>query len=475
MRTTRHQFHSKMRSRAPSKPCLIATFLLRSKAYMPVLEALGRLCRTPGCERLIMLLRQQAPTWLMQMPWLLSAADREALQRELLGATRERMVREMAEAMERLTAQTPLLLVLEDLQWSDYATLDLVAFLAQRREPAGLLLIGTYRPAEVIVRGHPLKAVKQDLQQHGRCEELPLEVLAEAEVAEYLAAGYPGSELSAKLVRWIYQRTEGHPLFMITLGRYLVAQGVLSEHEGRWTLEAALDEVEVRVPDSIRQMIEQQIESLTTEEQRVLEVASVAGMEFSTAAVAAGLTADVTAVEERCEGLARGQQFLRPAGIAEWPDGTVVAGRYVFVHALCQNVVYQRVAVARRVLLHQRIGERLEVAYGNRLGEIAAELAVHCERGRDYCRAVQHLRRAAENAARRYANHEAIGALRRALTLVEQLPEAEQAGMQITVLEQLGLVHRSMGDMKGAAEDFAAMAAYARKQGHVDSEAKALL
>ncbi len=129
------------------------------EAYMPVLEALGRLCRAPGCERLIALLRQRAPTWLMQMPWLLSAAEREALQRELLGATRERMLREMAEAVEVLTAQTPLLLVLEDLHWSDYATLDLVAFLAQRQEPARLLLIGTYRPVEVIVSGRPLKAV----------------------------------------------------------------------------------------------------------------------------------------------------------------------------------------------------------------------------------------------------------------------------------------------------------------------------
>ncbi len=83
----------------------------------------------------------------MQLPWLLEAADRDALQRELLGATRERMLREMAEAVEALTAQAPLVLVLEDLHWSDSATLDLLAFLARRREPARLLLIGTYRPA----------------------------------------------------------------------------------------------------------------------------------------------------------------------------------------------------------------------------------------------------------------------------------------------------------------------------------------
>jgi DNA-binding winged helix-turn-helix (wHTH) protein len=140
------------------------------EAYLPMLEALGRLCRTPGGEHLVLFLRQHAPTWLAQIPWLCSAEEREILQRELMGATQPRMLREMAEALETLTAETPLVLVLEDLHWSDYATLDLVAMLAQRREPARLLLLGTYRPVEVIVRGHPLKTIKQELQMRGHCE-----------------------------------------------------------------------------------------------------------------------------------------------------------------------------------------------------------------------------------------------------------------------------------------------------------------
>jgi predicted ATPase len=101
-------------------------------------------------------LRQQAPTWLVQMPWLLTAADREHLHQELQGMTRERMLREFAELIETLTLETPLILVLEDLHWSDHATLDLVALLARRRAPARLLLLGTYRPVELIVQQHPL-------------------------------------------------------------------------------------------------------------------------------------------------------------------------------------------------------------------------------------------------------------------------------------------------------------------------------
>jgi predicted ATPase len=153
------------------------------EAYLPVLEALGRLCRAPGADHLLTLLRAHAPTWLVQMPWVLSTADHEALRHELLGATQARMLREMAAWIEALTVETPLVLVLEDVHWSDYATLDLVAWLARRQEPARLLLVGTYRPVEVLTRGHPLRDVQQALQVHGHCAELPLAFLSEAAVA----------------------------------------------------------------------------------------------------------------------------------------------------------------------------------------------------------------------------------------------------------------------------------------------------
>jgi predicted ATPase len=110
-----------------------------------------------------------------------------ALQRRVLGATQERMLREFAEAVEVLTVTRPLLLVLEALHWSDYATLDLLTYLARRSGPSRLLLLGTYRPVEVLLRKHPLKAVKQELLLHGQGVELPLELLTAAEVAQYLA------------------------------------------------------------------------------------------------------------------------------------------------------------------------------------------------------------------------------------------------------------------------------------------------
>jgi DNA-binding winged helix-turn-helix (wHTH) protein/tetratricopeptide (TPR) repeat protein len=397
--------------------------------YLPVLEALGQLCRSPVGARLSTLLRQQAPTWLVQMPWLLGAVDRAHLQQELHGTTGERMLRELAQVIETLTAEVVLILVLEDLHWSDYATLDALTLLAQRRGAARLLLLGTYRPVDVLVHGHPLQTVIAALRVHGQCTELPLELLHVTEVAQYLAARFPQHHFPVALARAIHQRTEGNPLFMAQAIEYMVAEGVLSHATGHWVLHGPLATIDTVLPESIGQMLTQQFSQLSREAQQVLEVASVAGMEFSAAAVAAGLETDVVAVETRCEEMARQYYWLRAIGSDTWPDGTV-AGRYAFLHALYHSVVSQHVTVARHLHLHQRIGEAKEAAYGRRASEIAAELAVHFTHGRDYHRAVQYLQHAGDNAMGRWAYQEAIAFLTRGLTLLETQPETPTRAQQ---------------------------------------------
>src|SRR5215470_84668 len=138
--------------------------------YMPVLEALERLARRPDAERLIGLLRRSAPTWLAQMPWLID--DPQSLERTLLGAQPERMLREFAVLIEALTADVPLVLLLEDLHWSDPCTVDLLALLGQRRESARLLVIGTYRPADAAVRDHGLAQMVRTLELRRQCVAL---------------------------------------------------------------------------------------------------------------------------------------------------------------------------------------------------------------------------------------------------------------------------------------------------------------
>ena len=100
---------------------------------MPVLEAVGALCQEPDGQQIVTVLNHYAPTWLLQLPAVLGNLDLELLQRKTTGATRERMLRELAEALEVLTTERPVVLVLEDLHWSDFSTLALLSYLARRR------------------------------------------------------------------------------------------------------------------------------------------------------------------------------------------------------------------------------------------------------------------------------------------------------------------------------------------------------
>ena len=213
---------------------------------------------------------------------------------------------------------------------------------------------------------------------------------------------------------------------------------MLAKTNGEWELRREVSEHTLGTPANLRQLIEQQIERVSPEACEVLEAASVAGAEFSAAAVAAGVEQLPETVEARCEALVRREQFLRTRATAEWPDGTVTA-RYQFLHALYQEVLYERIPAARRSRLHRLIGERTEAAYGTQAREIAAELAVHFERGRDTKRAIYYLHQAGENARRRSAHQEAISLLIKGLDLLKTLPDTpERVHQELTLQLTLG-------------------------------------
>jgi predicted ATPase len=157
-------------------------------------------------------------------------------------------------------------------------------------------------------------------------------------------------------------------------------------------------------------------------------------MEFSAAAVAAGVDRAVEDVEAQYDALARRGQVVSQRGTEAWVDGTV-AGRYGFLHDLHREFVYDRVPVSRRVRWHRTIGRRLEQGYGPQAREIAAKLAEHFVRGRDAERAVQYLYYAGEQAVQRSAHLEAIGHLTTGLKLLITLPETPERAQQELLLQ----------------------------------------
>jgi predicted ATPase/DNA-binding XRE family transcriptional regulator len=258
-----------------------------SEAYLPVLDAISQLCREDPW--VVDALRVHAPMWLMQLPSVVTPSDRDLFGRETAGTTRERMLREMGATLDALTARATLVLVLEDLHWSDFSTLDLISYLARRRLATHLMLVGTYRPSELIASSHPLTTVKQELVAKQLCDELQLEELTEVAVGQHLAARFPGNRFPVALARLIHERTEGNPLFMVNTIDHLMAERLIEQHEQGWHLTAPIDRVTVGVPDSVRHLIEHQFGRLDAHDQRIVEAASVAGTEFSVAAVSAVL------------------------------------------------------------------------------------------------------------------------------------------------------------------------------------------
>jgi predicted ATPase len=310
----------------------------------------------------------------VQLPALLGDGERERLQRQLQGVTPVRMLRELAEALEALTTTTPVVLVLEDLHWSDVSTVNVLTYLAQRRESARFLLLGTYRPADVVVREHPLRGVLQELRGRRLCDELPLELLLPEDVGAYVAARL-GGEVTAELTALLYHQSEGNALFMVNL----VEQGVVHQKGNQWTIRDP-QAAATSLPDALQLLITKRLEMLAKDAQRVLEVASVAVDVFATAAVAAGLDVPVDDVDAICDTLAQQHTFLEPAGLAEWPDGTL-SGCYRFQHALYRQVLATRLGELQRVQVHRRIGERLVQGYGRQTPTIATQLMFHFVHG----------------------------------------------------------------------------------------------
>ena len=394
----------------------------KGEAYGPVLEALGRLAAEPGGGALIRLLDRCAPMWLVQLPAVVESAELDRLQHRVEGATQERMVREMNDLLERLTAEATLVLVLEDLHWSDVATVELLTSIAQRPEAARLLILGTYRPADAVVGAPALGEAIRELEGRGLCERLDLELLTRRDVGEYTAASI-GGMYSEDVADHVFKRSGGNALFMVNVLDHLVHAGAIRKLDGRWSVDGAAAGLS-QVPEGLRPFIRRRLDTLSAEERRILETASVVGFYFDAAALSAGtspadLQQDLERLEPRLEALAAETRLIEGRGVAEWPNG-ILSARYRFCHALYSMSLYDAIPEARRVRLHRRIAEHLRAAFGGEDASLAPVLAVHFENGQDAESAARYRRMAGERALGRHAYHEAAEHLEKALEAFDQ-------------------------------------------------------
>jgi DNA-binding winged helix-turn-helix (wHTH) protein/predicted ATPase len=396
------------------------------EAYLPLIEALTRLTGASDGAAVKQILAARAPSWLAQMPSLWTPAERSAFQTRGR-ATRERMLRELTLAVEAAAADFPLLVKIEDIHWSDASTLDWLAHVARRPEPARLMALATFRSADPAAAKIGLDGLVAELALHRQCMEIvlrPLDIDAiEAYLQVRLRSGAAPAHAMAPL---LLERTGGNPLFMTSIVNQLAQQHVVTP--------AAV----ISIPHDLRRFIDRQIDDLDESDRSVLAAASVIGRQFATAGVAAALESEINMVEGACARLARQGIFIVNAGSSAWPDGTR-ADLYSFRHDLHRELLYDRLPATRRAASHARVGRRLEAAWSEQLDAIAAELAEHFERGNELVRAIPHHQRAAAKALRRSANAEATRHLHRALDAIGHIAdEAERARIEVELRVALG-------------------------------------
>ncbi len=402
--------------------------------YEPLLEAITRLCRQTGGDRFISIMERTGPTWLAQMPSLLSPERFAALQQIVAGTTRDRMFRELTDTMESITAEDPLILLLEDLHWSDRSTLDWIAAFAQRPEVVRLLLIGTFRSSEVAGTDHPLANLPADLRMRERCRQIALGGLDPAAVERFIAICYPSRQHDAaqmnELASLIHAHTEGNPLFIVNVLRDLAEQGLPKVTGECWTVADQFNARDLGLPEGIRKLIEVQIDRLTQTERSILEVAAVAGVRFGLSTVADVASMPIATVDTILRSLSRRQRFVRCADDIEGPHGESVPG-FEFLHVLYRDSTYQGISAQRVTELHVLVGKSKEAQYGEQATEISAELAMHFEKGRKIELAIVYLEKAATIARQRSAYVESRLHFDCALALSKRLP----AGRMRTELE----------------------------------------
>jgi len=390
--------------------------------YLPVLQALGDLCR--AYPELASTMLSVAPTWLLQLPWLIGEAERMALARELAGVSQERMVREFHELVARFTQRQPLLFVVEDLHWCDDATLRLMDHYARQRGSARILWIGTFRLTQVIAEGHPLQRLRQELRLHRLCEEIVLDPFSEAEVLEYLRGRLPAADAQEGFVRRVHVHTDGLPLFVVNVVDALLGAEAELSGTARQRLSFAAN-TPLPVPEDLMGAVETRIGKLPPETASLLEAAAVCGVEFRAGAVAEVLGRALSEVIDECDRLVKKQYWLRHNAAIDLSDGSLDAS-YSFRHAIYRHVFYHRIGVSLRVQLHRRVAKALTAGAAKGVAVAPAELASHHELGREPAAALREYAKAAQNALRTFAPLQAQEICVHARTLLPQIPEGPE-------------------------------------------------
>ena len=430
----------------PERPFIVrgrcSERLAGAEAYLPLLEALDGLLHQSSWSSAPSLIKTVAPTWYVQVAHAESSQGSVARVRENAPAvSQERMKRELGALLLEASQLRPFVLFLDDLHWADVSTIDVLNYLAGRLDQMRLLVLATYRPADMTLAQHPFLAIRDELGAHGVLEEIPLGFLDLRDVERYLAVMFPQHRFPGSLAEMIHAKTEGSPLFMADVVRYLRDSGSLVDHDGTWVLARAQEDAFHDLPASIRSMIARKIERLDEADRKLLVAASVQGHEFDSAVVAEAAEMDPAEVEERLDALEHVHVFVKRTREHELPDLTLTL-QYRFVHVLYQNALYGTLQPTRRASLSGRVARALVSHHLGEQAAIAGRLGALFESARDFGQSAEYFLAGARHAVGLFAFREALSLAERGLSVLRGMrdgPERLQHELGLQMIRGLAL------------------------------------
>jgi predicted ATPase len=403
-------------------------------AFRRALQALADRCREGGVEATQRLLGLRGPVLALYEPALSTLPEQETLSRPAVlppEAARLRLFLYLAQTLEALAADEPLVLVLDDLQWADDLTLDALGFLVRsgRLAQTRLLVAGTYRTEEI---GDALKR----LAELPEVSRLQVERLTEEAVREMVGSMLALSPAPQLFVRFLTCHSEGNPFFVAEYLRAAVDGGLLwRDRTGQWQVaepdEAQATEADyeaLRLPRSLRELVGRRLEALSEEARQLAEIAAVLGRETDASMLAAlaGLS-EPAALGPIGELLAR-QVLEEPE-----PD------RLRFAHDKLREAAYEGLGRGARRELHRAAALGLEARLAGRPDEDLGALGRHWEQAGEPARARRYYLAAARRAVDRYAHTEAERLYRAHLRLLQE-PSAESIAARTELSRDVLLV-----------------------------------
>jgi class 3 adenylate cyclase/tetratricopeptide (TPR) repeat protein len=337
---------------------------------------------------------------------------------------RAEMCRALHAQLVRMSERTPVVVVMEDMHWSDAATEEFLAFVADTLPAFPILLVVTHRP------GYP--HAFGDRSYHNR---IPLRTLSEDDTSVMVGAILDEAALPAGVRTLISAKAEGNPLFVEEVTRSLLEEGILELEDGRAVLTRALDEISI--PDRIQDVLMARLDRLREEPKRAIQIASIIGREF-----AMRLLSRIHEAHEALDAIVGELRALEL--IYEKSAQPELA--YIFKHALTHEVAYESVLVSRRKALHHIVGSAIEELYPDRMPEHYEALAYHFGLSDDLERALLYHELASEKSAAAYANHTAIVHCQKALQLADELGDL--------VADRLTALQTRLGDCCWMVSDF---------------------